>query len=82
VVNEALGAEVEISWDAAALPRLHQWVHPAAGVYVLGIEPANCSVLGRASDRAVGRLPMLGAGSSRTSTLRLRVSRGRRVTTA
>jgi hypothetical protein len=81
VVNEALGVEVEIGWDAAVLPRLHQWVHPAPGVYVLGIEPANCSVLGRASDRAAGRLPMLGAGSSRASTLRLRVSRHASVTT-
>src|SRR5205814_1513605 len=49
------------------LPRLWQWIHPDYGV--LGIEPANCSVLGRAHDRAEGRLPMLAPGESRTTTL-------------
>jgi hypothetical protein len=32
------------------------------GVYALGIEPANCSVLGRAHDRAEGTLPFLQRG--------------------
>lgn len=49
------------------LPRLWQWIHPDYGV--LGIEPANCSVLGRAHDRAEGRLPMLEPGEERTTTL-------------
>lgn len=80
VVNDALGTELEVAWDASALPRLHQWVHPARGVYVLGIEPANCSVLGRAADHAGGRLPMLGAGASRTTKLRIRARRGTSVT--
>ena len=53
------------------LPRLWQWIHPAYGV--LGIEPANCSVLGRAHDRAEGRLPTLAAGASRSSTLEISV---------
>ncbi len=74
VENERLGVRVEVAWDAAELPRLHQWVHPGTGVYVLGVEPANCSVLGRAADRAQGRLPVLVPGASRTTALRLRVS--------
>jgi hypothetical protein len=74
VVNPAAGLRLEVAWDARTLPRLHQWVHPATGVNVLGIEPANCSVLGRAADRAAGTLPMLGAGESRTTTLAVRVS--------
>jgi hypothetical protein len=49
------------------LPRLWQWIHPDYGV--LGIEPANCSVLGRAHDRAEGRLPVLEPGEARTTTL-------------
>jgi Domain of unknown function (DUF4432) len=80
VVNEPLGAELEVAWDASTLPRLHQWVHPARGVYVLGIEPANCSVLGRAADRAAGRLPMMAAGAERATRLQIRVRRGLRVT--
>lgn len=69
VVNDTLGIAVTVAWDAAAMPRLHQWVHPRSGVYVLGVEPANCSVLGRAADRAEGRLPTLAAGASRTTSL-------------
>lgn len=75
VVQEAVGLTATISWDPATMPRLHQWVHPRAGVYVLGIEPANCSVLGRAADRAAGRLPWLEAGESRTTTLQIEVTR-------
>ena len=59
VVNERLGLRVGIS---SSLPRMWQWVDPAPGYYVLAIEPANCSVLGRAHDRAEGRLPDARAG--------------------
>jgi hypothetical protein len=62
VVNGSLRLEV-----TSSLPRLWQWVHPAYGV--LGIEPANCSVLGRAHDRAEGRLPELAPGEERRTTL-------------
>jgi hypothetical protein len=54
------------------LPRLWQWIHPDYGV--LGVEPANCSVLGRAHDRAEGRLPMLAPDESRTTTLEIKVA--------
>jgi hypothetical protein len=67
LVNRLVGLEVEVAWGHAGLPRLHQWLHPASGVWVLGLEPANCSVLGRAADRADGRLPILGPGETRTT---------------
>ena len=75
VTSPGAGLELEVRWDAsaAALPRMHQWVQPAAGIYVLGIEPANCSVLGRAADREAGRLPTLGPGEERTTRLEIRV---------
>ncbi|MGI8873140.1 MAG: DUF4432 family protein [Egibacteraceae bacterium] len=69
VTNPVVGLRLRLSWDAATLPRCHQWVHPALGV--LGIEPANCSVLGRAADRAAGTLPVLEAGQTRTTGLRI-----------
>lgn len=53
----------------SSLSRMWQWIEPSYGV--LGIEPANCSVRGRAHDRAEGRLPVLAAGESRTSTLEI-----------
>jgi hypothetical protein len=49
----------------SSLPRLWQWVDPELNV--VGIEPANCSVLGRAHDRAEGRLPELAPGERRES---------------
>jgi Domain of unknown function (DUF4432) len=67
------GLELEVRWDAANLPRMWQWVHPAYGV--LGLEPANCSVLGVAHDRAEGRLPELAPGEERRTRLEIRARR-------
>ena len=58
------GIEVEVRSN---LPRMWQWIEPSLGA--LGIEPANCSVLGRAHDRAEGRLPMLAPGETRETWL-------------
>jgi hypothetical protein len=55
---------VTLTWS---LPRLWQWIHPGYGAFAL--EPANCSVLGRAHDRAEGRLPKLEPGEERTTTI-------------
>ena len=70
------GLELELRWDAATLPRLWQWVHPAPGLGVLALEPANCSVLGAAHDRAEGRLPELAPGEERRTRLEIRVRQG------
>lgn len=67
------GLELEVRWDAATLPRMWQWVHPSYGV--LGIEPANCSVLGVAHDRAEDRLPELAPGEERRTRLEIRARR-------
>lgn len=75
VVNPVLDLRVEVAWDATTLPRLWQWVHPASGVYSLGLEPANCSVLGRGADRAAGRLPVLQPGEERITRLRVSADR-------
>jgi hypothetical protein len=55
----------------SSLPRLWQWIHPSYGV--LGIEPSNCSVLGRAHDRAEGRLPSIEPGEERLTSVRVEV---------
>jgi hypothetical protein len=66
VVNEQVGVRIDLEFD---LPRLWQWIDPAPGVYSLGLEPANCSVLGRANDRAEGTLPSLEPGQERHATI-------------
>ena len=66
LTSPRLGVELTVR---SSLPRLWQWVHPAAGTYALAIEPSNCSVLGRAHDIAAGRMPFLDPGESRASWL-------------
>ena len=73
LVNERVGLELSLRWQAATLPRLHHWVHRAPGIYAFALEPADCSVLGRAADRAAGRLPVLAVGKVRTTELEVRV---------
>jgi hypothetical protein len=71
VINPAVGLGLALHWRHDALPRFHQWVHPRTGIWALGLEPANCSVLGRAADRAAGTLPVLQPGRERTTSLRI-----------
>ena len=66
LTSPRLGVELTVR---SSLPRLWQWVDPAAGKYALAIEPANCSVLGRAHDMAAGRMPFLDPGEARSSWL-------------
>jgi hypothetical protein len=69
VRNPGIGIEVGIAWDTATLPVLNQWIDRSPSMAVLGIEPANCTTRGRATDRADGRLPVLGPGESRVTGL-------------
>ncbi len=66
------GLEVRVRWSLETLPRVWQWVDPSLGA--LGIEPANCSVLGRAHDRAEGRLPVLEPGEERETWVEIQAS--------
>ncbi|MDX1615141.1 MAG: aldose 1-epimerase family protein [Candidatus Promineifilaceae bacterium] len=64
---------VRLSWFTSQLPRLVQWKMPGAGTHVLGIEPANCYVEGRAVERARGTLEMLAPGQKKEMHLTLEV---------
>ncbi|MDF2815301.1 MAG: hypothetical protein K0Q81_1501 [Paenibacillus sp.] len=68
------GVQARLSWSTEHLPRLVQWHMPGAGTHVLGIEPANCHVGGRAEERANGSLVMLEAGCSVTYELDLEIN--------
>ena len=62
-----------LSWSTHQLPKLVQWKMAGAGVHVLGIEPANCYVEGRAAERELGTLESLEPGESRKYELALEV---------
>ncbi|MGD8168511.1 DUF4432 family protein [Herbiconiux sp. P16] len=65
LTDTARRRRVTVGWTG--LDRVHQWIDLTPGKYVTAIEPANCSVQGRESDRAAGSAPFLGAGESRTT---------------
>ncbi len=44
------GIVAAIGWDTGQLPRLWQWRMLGAGMYLTGIEPANCGIRGRAAE--------------------------------
>ncbi|MFV2062070.1 MAG: aldose 1-epimerase family protein [Chloroflexota bacterium] len=70
------GIAVTVTWDPRQLPRLWQWRMLAPGMYLTGIEPANCGLAGRASERQAIALDMLGPGERRQYDLSIRVSTG------
>jgi galactose mutarotase-like enzyme len=62
---------VVLSWSTSQLPKLVQWKMPGAGIHVLGIEPANCYVEGRAVERNRGGVRTLDPGESHTYEINL-----------
>ncbi len=59
---------LEIAYEKA-LNRFTQWQQFGSGDYVLGLEPGNVGVQGRAAERAAGTLPMLEPGTRKTFAL-------------
>lgn len=72
--GHSVPVRLEICWTTDSLPRLVQWKMAGAGAHVLGIEPANCHVEGRAEERRKGSLQFLEPGG--TIVNRLSVSAG------
>ena len=59
VCNRKLGLGLQVEYCAEALPFLTQWKCIRSGEYVLGVEPGNCHVNGRARAREEGLLQVL-----------------------
>ena len=65
---------VRLAWKVGTLPVLVQWKMPGEGTHVLGVEPANCHVEGRAAERERGTLVMLPPGQTLEHTLMLTIT--------
>lgn len=65
-----------VEYPKAQMPMFSEWKQVGAGNYVVGLEPGNCSVLGRANERKQGRLRMLKPCERRRFELTLRVLEG------
>ncbi len=59
LINKKAGVEAEVKWNKDALDQLVQWKMPGEGDYVLGLEPANCRVMGRLEEEKAGRIKYL-----------------------
>jgi hypothetical protein len=73
LINEKLSLGLCIRYNRNQLKNLVQWKMLGQGAYVLGIEPANCHVEGRAAERARGTLEFLPPGGKKQFTLELGV---------
>jgi galactose mutarotase-like enzyme len=73
LVNRALSWGAYVRFRKAELPYLIEWKMMGQGTYVVGLEPANCGVQGRAHDRAQGVLRTLEPGESVSPALEIGV---------
>ncbi len=76
LVNPDLMLGIFIRYNCGELPRFTEWKMMGAGTYVVGMEPGNCGVLGRAAERAAGTLQILPAGEEQQFHLDLGVLDG------
>jgi hypothetical protein len=69
IVNRAHGIGAYCRFRPEELPHFSEWKQMGQRNYVVGLEPGNCKVLGRAKEREAGRLQFLGPRESRTVTV-------------
>jgi hypothetical protein len=73
LVNPTLRLWLRVRYQKESLPNLVQWKQMGQGAYVLGLEPSNCGVEGRAKDRARGVLQYLEPDESREFEVEIEV---------
>ena len=73
LVNGALHFGAYVRFRTAELPHLVQWKMMGERTYVVGLEPANCWVQGRAHDRQTGALQFLAPGERVSTHLQIGV---------
>jgi hypothetical protein len=74
--NETLQLGLFVRYRQAELPRFVEWKMMGEGTYVVGMEPANCFVGGRAAERAQGTLQFLAPGESRSFVVQIGIVEG------
>jgi hypothetical protein len=75
--NEALDLGLFVRYRQAELPRFVEWKMMGKGTYVVGMEPSNCHVDGRAAERANGTLQFLEPGEVRCLEVQIGVAEGK-----
>ena len=65
-----------VRYRQAELPRFIEWKMMGRGLYVVGMEPANCRLAGRAKERDAGTLEFLDPGEERHFLVHIGVLEG------
>jgi hypothetical protein len=76
LANRRLHLGLYVDYRQKELPKFTQWKMIGEGEYVLGMEPANCLVQGRAKERERGTLKILDPGEKREFLVRIGVLDG------
>ncbi len=76
--NNNDGIAVRVSVDRSEMPRLWQWRSLAPDVFLTGIEPANCGILGRHVEGAAGEIQILEPGEIKECGFVLEAAAGTR----
>jgi len=71
--NDNQGFGLYVKYTKSQLPRFVEWKMNGEGVYVVGMEPANCYVDGRDKEREKGTLQFLKPGEKREYELEIGV---------
>ena len=74
--NAGQGFGIYIKYPKREMPEFTEWKMVGEGTYVVGMEPANCRVEGRAKERERGALQFLKPGETREYHLELGVLSG------
>lgn len=70
-IGDGRSLGVELAWSHHTLPRLFQWRVMSDQNYVIGLEPGNLPIEGRARAREEGTLVILAPGEERRTSLRI-----------
>ena len=70
IINRKAQVKATVAYDTRTLPRLAQWKAYDIGAYVIGLEPTNTWLKGRAEEVADGTAQKIGAGETLSFTVR------------
>jgi len=79
LINNRLNLGFYIKFQKKDLPRLIEWKMMGEGTYVLGIEPSNCFVMGRAKEKELGTLQYIEAQEEKEFNLEIGVLQGNEI---
>jgi hypothetical protein len=79
LVNDRLNLAFYIKFRKRELPRLIEWKMMGEGTYVLGMEPSNCFVMGRAKEKELGTLQYIEPQEEREFNLEIGVLQGNEI---